>query len=243
MRNRWYHESSEVHSKIRVSDLEHLALAVQVFAVDFDLKMECESILSGAKEGNVTDALFSLSWIARHLEQRSTRTNSYKVLQDELTKWKNDKSKLAKPNEDFERLNRLTRMLDHAYQALDFQYLFLMHSHHTYQKDLLDMLEEVLREKLDVESVSLLEKIKKYQFSSPVDFLTWEEHELDTIKSAFDLLEEFQGGDKCDCEYCAQIPAVMSPFTVEDNQRIDFLENILKRDNRLRIEKLFRSEY
>jgi hypothetical protein len=242
LRNRWYHESSEVKSKIRISNLEELALAIQVFATDLNLEIECNSVLSGIKEGNVTQALFSLSWIARHLEQRSIETNSYKMLQNELKIWKNEYANLANSAEDFERLNRLTKMLEHAYQSLNFQYLFLMHSYHSFQKDLLDMLEEDPHEKPDAKSVSLLEESKKYQFISPVKFLTWEEHELDTIDSAFNLLRESQGGEKCDCEYCAQIPGVMSPFTVEDNERNDFLRKLLKRDNGVIIARLFLSK-
>jgi hypothetical protein len=239
LRNRWYHESSEVQKKIRISDLKELALAIQVFAMDFNLKMECENVLSGAKEGDLTQALFSLSWIARHLENQSIHTNGYKILQAELEIWKSDYANLANSSEEYERLNQLTKMLDHAYQSLEFQYIFLMHAYHSYQKDLLDMLEEETQQIIDAKQVLLLEESKKFQFSSPIDFLTWEEHELETIDNAFNLLKDSQGGDKCDCGYCAQIPTVMSPFTVEDNERNDFLRKILTRENGKRIARLF----
>ena len=242
LRNRWYHESSEVQKKIRISDLEELALAIQVFAMDLNLKMECESVLSSAKEGDLSKALFSLSWIARHLENRSIQTNSYRTLQNELAIWKSDYANLVNSSEDYERLNRLTKMLEHAYQALDFQYLFLMHAYHSYQKDLLDMLEEEAQQGLDKKQVLLFEEIKKFQFSSPNNFLTWEEHEMETIDAAFNLLKESQGGDKCGCGYCTEIPMVMSPFTIEDNERNDFLRKILKRENGTMIARLFLSE-
>lgn len=242
LRDRWFHESSEVKSKIRISDLEKLALSIQVFPMETSLKMECERVLSGAKEGNVTQALFSLSWIARHLEQQSIQTNSYKILQNEIAIWKKDYANLTDTSDEFQRLTRFNKMLEHAYQALDFQYLYLMHFYHRNQKVLLDMLEEHPHEGFDEENVSLLEECKKYQFVSPVNFLTWEESELETIKSSFNRLVESQGGDECDCEYCAKFPGVMSPFTVEDNERNDFFEKILTRENGVRIAQLFISK-
>jgi len=231
LRNRWYHESSEVKSKIKFPNLEALALAIQVFATDLNLEIECRNVLSGAKKGDVTEALFSLPWIARHLEQQSVKTNSYKMIQDQLALFKRDYANHTNSAENFERLDRFSTMLEHAYQALDFQYLFLMHYYHRFQRDILDMLEADPHGEIDAERVLLLEESKKYKFTSPIDVLTWEEHELDTIDAAFNRLRESQGGDKCDCLYCAQIPAVMSPFTLEDNERNDFFEKILGWEN------------
>ena len=238
-RDRWFHESSDVKGKIVISDLEKVALAIQVFPMDTSLKMECDRVLSGAKEGNVTQALFSLSWIARHLEQQSIQTNSYKNLQNEIVMWKKDYANLTNTSDEFQRLNEFTKMLEHAFQALDFQYLYLMHFYHRIQKDLLDMLEEGPHEGLDEDRVSLLEESKKYQFVSPVAFLTWEESELEAIKSSYNRLTETQGSDKCDCVYCAQFSGVMSPFTVEDNKRNDFLDRIMSWKNGARIARLF----
>ena len=242
LRDRWFHESSDVKGKIVISDLEKLALAIQVFPMDASLKMECDRVLSGAKEGNVTQALFSLSWIARHLEQQSIQTNSYRTLQNEIAIWKKDYANLTNTSDELQRLNEFTKTLEHAYQALDFQYLFLMHFYHRIQKDLLDMLDEGAHEGLDEDIVSLLEESKKYSFVSPVEFLVWEESELETIDAAFNRLTETQGSDKCDCVYCAQFSGVMSPFTVEDNERNEFFEKILGRENGARIARLFLSK-
>jgi hypothetical protein len=242
LRDRWFHESSEVKSKIKISDLEKLALAIQVFQMETSLKMETERILSGAKEGNVTQALFSLPWIARHLEQQSIQTNSYKMLQNEIAIWKKDYTNLTNTSDEFQRLNEFTKMLEHAYQALDFQYLYLMHFYHLIQKNLLDMLDEGAHEGLDEDLVSLLEESKKYQFVSPIAFLTWEESELEAIKSSYNRLTETQGSDKCDCVYCAQFSGVMSPFTVEDNKRNDFFDKIMGWKNGARIARLFLSK-
>jgi len=238
LRDRWFHESSEVKSKIKISDLEKLALAIQVFPMETDLKMETERILSGTKEGNVTEALFSLSWIARHLEQQSIQTNNYKMLQNEIALWKKDYANLADNSEEFQRLTRFTTMLEHAYQALDFQYLYLMHFFHQIQKDLLDMLEESSSDGLDEEIIALRDESKKYQFMSPVEFLTWEESELESIETSYKRLIESQGADKCDCEYCARFSGVMSPFTIQDNERNDFLQKILTIENGTRIARL-----
>jgi len=242
LRDRWFHESSEVKSKIKISDLEKLAVAIQVFPMEASLKMETERVLSGVKEGNVTQALFSLSWIARHLEQQSIHTNSYKMLQNEIAIWKKDYANIASTSEEFQRLTRFTTMLEHAYQALDFQYLYLMHFYHRIQKDLLDMLGEDPSEVLDEELAALREESKKYQFMSPVEFLTWEESELESIKSSYNRLVESQGADECECEYCAQFSGVMSPFTVEDNERNDFFQKILTRENGTRIARLLLSK-
>ena len=242
LRDRWFHESSDVKGKIVISDLEKLALAIQVFPMDASLKMESDRVLSGAKEGNVTQALFSLSWIARHLEQQSIQTNSYRTLQNEIAMWKKDYANLTNTSDELQRLNEFTKMLEHAYQALDFQYLYLMHFYHRIQKDLLDMLDEGAHEGLDEDIVSLLEESKRYQFVSPVEFLVWEESELEAIKSSYNRLTETQGSDECDCVYCAQFSGVMSPFTVEDNERNDFFEKILGKANGARIARLFLSK-
>jgi len=242
LRDRWFHEGSDVKGKIVISDLEKLAVAIQVFPMDTALKMASEEVLSGAKEGNMTQALFSLPWIARNLEQQSIQTNSYKILQNEIAMWKKDYANLTNTSEEFQRLNEFTKMLEHAYQALDFQYLYLMHFYHGLQKNLLDMLEEGPHQGLDGDGFSLLEESKKYQFVSPVEFLIWEESELETIDAAFKRLTETQGSDKCDCVYCAQIPRVMSPFTVEDNERNDFFDKILSWKDGARILRLMLSK-